>query len=116
MHHANITDVQTETLISSTSSDAEWVGGFVAHGGAGSAQSATSAFAIPPGKRLGRHTDTTEETQVILGGSGELILDSGTTPVKTGDVVVLAEGEAHDLRNTGSDDLRVLAFFAAPEV
>jgi quercetin dioxygenase-like cupin family protein len=112
----NITDLETQTLISSTSSDAEWSGGFFAYGGAGSAQSATIAFAIPPGKRLGRHTDTTEETQFIVGGSGELVLDSGTTPIKLGDVFVLAEGEAHDLRNTGSDDLRVLAFFAAPAV
>ena len=51
-------------------------------------------FAVPPGKRLGRHTDTAEETQFILAGSGELVRDGGSDPVRAGDVVVLAEGEA----------------------
>jgi quercetin dioxygenase-like cupin family protein len=73
-------------------------------------------FAVPPGKRLGRHTDTAEETQFILSGSGELLPDDGTKPLRPGDVVVLTEGTAHDLHNTGSEDLRVIGFFAAPGV
>lgn len=108
--------VKTVELASSTSDDAEWVGGYFAYGGAGADKSATVYFAIPPGKRLGRHTDTTEETQVILGGSGDLLLDAGAKPIKAGDVFVLTEGTAHDLKNTGSDDLRVVAFFSAPSV
>jgi oxalate decarboxylase/phosphoglucose isomerase-like protein (cupin superfamily) len=36
--------------------------------------------------------------------------------VKGGDVIVLTEGTVHDLRNTGDEDLRVTAFFAAPRV
>jgi oxalate decarboxylase/phosphoglucose isomerase-like protein (cupin superfamily) len=36
--------------------------------------------------------------------------------VRAGDVFVLPEGSAHDLRNTGSDDLRIVAFFSAPQV
>jgi hypothetical protein len=31
-------------------------------------------------------------------------------------VVVLTEGTFHDMRNTGSTDLRVLGFFPAPGV
>jgi mannose-6-phosphate isomerase-like protein (cupin superfamily) len=73
-------------------------------------------FSIPPGKRLGRHTDTAEETQFIRGGSGELLRDSGSQPIKEGDVVVLAIGEFHDLLNTGEEDLEVIGFFAGPEV
>lgn len=73
-------------------------------------------FAVPPGKRLGRHTDTAEETQLFLSGSGELVLDDDPRPVGAGDVIVLEKGVMHDLRNTGSEDLRVIAFFAAPEV
>ena len=73
-------------------------------------------FAVPAGKRLGLHTDTAEETQYFLSGSGELTLDGETKPVRSGDVIVIEEGRAHDLRNTGSEDLRVLGFFAAPAV
>jgi oxalate decarboxylase/phosphoglucose isomerase-like protein (cupin superfamily) len=48
--------------------------------------------------------------------SDDLLLDEGSRPVKAGDVFVLTEGTMHDLHNTGSEDLRVIAFFAAPKV
>jgi mannose-6-phosphate isomerase-like protein (cupin superfamily) len=31
-------------------------------------------------------------------------------------VIVLTEGTVHDLRNNGSEDLRVIGFFSAPQV
>ncbi len=116
MDPLNVDDVETVDLTSSTTDDAEWVGGFFAYGGSGAEKSTVIYFAIPPGKRLGRHTDTAEETQFILGGSGDLLLDEGPKPLKAGDVVVLTEGTFHDLRNTGSQDLRVIGFFSAPQV
>jgi mannose-6-phosphate isomerase-like protein (cupin superfamily) len=64
----------------------------------------------------GRHTDTAEETQFFVSGSGDLLLDAGTKPVRAGDVIVLTEGTVHDLHNTGSEDLRVIGFFSAPSV
>ncbi len=57
MDPINVDAVKTVELASSTSDDAEWVGGYFAYGGAGADKSATVYFAIPPGKRLGRHTD-----------------------------------------------------------
>ena len=93
-----------------------WAGAYASYGGAGSSESATVYFTIAPGDRLGRHTDSTEETQFIVGGSGELHLDDGIRPVAAGDVVVLSEGTPHDLVNVGSEILRVVGFFAAPAV
>jgi quercetin dioxygenase-like cupin family protein len=116
MDPTNVDDLETAQLKSSTSPDAEWVAAYFAYGGDGAEQSTCIYFAMPPGKRLGRHTDTAEETQFILSGSGELLLDEGSKSIKAGDVVVLTEGTAHDLRNTGSDDLRVIGFFSAPQV
>ena len=116
MDPINVDKLETVELASSTSSDAEWVGGYFAYGGSGADKSATVYFAVPPGKRLGRHTDTTEEMQFILGGSGDLLRDDGATPIRAGDVFVLPEGTAHDLENTGSEDLRVIAFFSSPQV
>ncbi|WP_049793360.1 cupin domain-containing protein [Conexibacter woesei] len=115
MDPLNVDDVRTVALTSSTG-EAAWTGGFFAYGGDGAERSTVIYFAVPPGKRLGRHTDTAEETQFFLGGSGELLRDEGSTPVRAGDVVVLPEGTAHDLLNTGSEDLRVVGFFAAPKV
>jgi quercetin dioxygenase-like cupin family protein len=112
----NVDDLETADLRSTSSPDAEWVGGYFAYGGSGAESSTVIYFAVPPGKRLGRHTDTAEETQFFLAGSGELLLDEGAKPVRAGDVIVLTEGTAHDLRNTGSEDLRVIGFFSAPSV
>ena len=112
----NVADLKTVQLTSSASDDAAWTGGFFAYGGSGADASTVIYFAIPPGKRLGRHTDTAEETQFVLSGSGDLLLDDGTHPMKGGDVMVLTEGTAHDIRNTGSEDMRVIGFFSAPQV
>ena len=112
----NYADVEISKLTSSTSDDAEWVGGFFAYGGSGAASSTVIYFSVPPGKRLGRHTDTAEETQFVVSGTGDLLLDDGPHPMKPGDLIVLKEGVFHDLHNTGTEDLRILGFFAAPSV
>jgi quercetin dioxygenase-like cupin family protein len=112
----NVAELETVTLRSSASDDVAWTGGYFAYGGSKAEQSATIYFAVPPGDRLGKHVDTAEETQYILSGSGDLLTDDGAQPIKAGDVFVLTEGTSHDLHNTGSEDLRVLAFFSKPEV
>lgn len=116
MDPINVDSVETVELTSRTTDDASWIGGFFAYGGAGADKSTIIYFAIPAGKRLGRHTDTAEETQFILAGTGQLLLDDGAKPVKAGDVVVLTEGTFHDLHNTGSENLSVIGFFSAPQV
>jgi quercetin dioxygenase-like cupin family protein len=112
----NVDALDTVTLKSTATDDAVWTGGYFAYGGSKAQQSCTIYFAIPPGDRLGRHVDTAEETQYILSGIGDLLLDDATKPVRTGDVFVLPEGTEHDLHNTGTDDLRVIAFFSKPQV
>jgi mannose-6-phosphate isomerase-like protein (cupin superfamily) len=44
------------------------------------------------------------------------LVDEGAKPIRSGDVFVLPEGTSHDLRNTGSEDLRIIAFFSKPQV
>ena len=112
----NIDQLETADLSSTSSDDAEWIGGYFAYGGKGAEASTVIYFAVPPGKRLGNHTDTAEETQFFVSGEGELLLADGPHPVRAGDVIVLTEGTAHDLHNTGTEDLRVIGFFSAPSV
>lgn len=116
MEPLNVDAVETVTLVSTATPDAEWVGGFFAYGGKDADASVVITFKIPPGKRLGKHVDTAEETQLFWSGSGELLRDGGATPVKKGDVVVLKIGESHDLHNTGDEDLVVIGFFSGPTV
>lgn len=91
-----------------------WDAAFVSYGGNGADQSTTIVFEIPPGGRLGWHTDQTEETQYIIAGTGELQRDDGNFPVRPGSVFVLPTNVRHDLVNTGSETMRAVAFFAAP--
>ena len=91
-----------------------WAGAFATYGGHGTTQSSTIVYEIEPGGRLGWHTDATEETQYIIGGTGKLFLEDGTTyPVGPGSVFVLPTGVRHDLANVGTQTLRAVAFFAA---
>lgn len=91
-----------------------WAGAFAVYGAHGATQSSTIVYEIEPGKRLGWHTDATEETQYIIAGSGELMMEDGSVhSVGPGSVFVLPTPVKHDLRNTGSETLRAVAFFAA---
>src|ERR1700692_3227617 len=56
-----------------------WAGAFAVYGGHGTTASSTIVYEIEPGKRLGWHTDATEETQYIIAGAGELHMEDGTT-------------------------------------
>ena len=113
----NVDDVETVSLESGATDDAAWVGGYFAYGGSGSEQSTRDLLSRSrPARGSASHYDTAEETQFFIGGSGELLLDDGPQPVKKGDLIVLTEGTMHDLKNTGDEDLRVIGFFAKPQV
>jgi quercetin dioxygenase-like cupin family protein len=91
-----------------------WAGAFAVYGGQGATASSTIVYEIEPGKRLGWHTDATEETQYIIAGTGKLYLEDGSThPVGPGSVFVLPTPMRHDLENTGKETLRAVAFFSA---
>jgi quercetin dioxygenase-like cupin family protein len=93
---------------------AHWAGAFAVYGGHGATASSTIVYEVEPGKRLGWHTDATEETQYIIAGTGILYLEDGSTwPVGPGSVFVLPTPMRHDLENTGKETLRAVAFFAA---
>ena len=65
---------------------------------------------LEPGCSLGFHEHHGEsETYYILSGQGEYN-DNGTTrPVKPGDVTFTPDGQGHDIKNTGKEDLVFIA-------
>ena len=82
-----------------------WAGAFAVYGGSGATASSTIVYEIEPGRRLGWHTDATEETQYIIAGTGKLYLEDGTThEVGPGSVFVRPTPMRHDLENTGKGD------------
>jgi quercetin dioxygenase-like cupin family protein len=75
-----------------------WVGAFAVYGGHGTTASSTIVYEIEPGKRLGWHTDATEETQYIIAGTGELHMEGGSVHrVGPGCVFAIPTPVKHDL-------------------
>jgi uncharacterized cupin superfamily protein len=74
---------------------------------------------VPPGKRafpFHRH-HVIHELYFVLAGTGQYRLGDKTYPVRTGDVIAApAGGEAHQLINTGLDELRYLSLSTLGEV
>lgn len=106
-------DVPRITVIGAEDDTVQWQGAFIAYGGHGADETTTIVFEIEPGKRLGWHTDQTEETQYIVAGTGELHRDDAVFPIGPGSVFVLPTNVGHDVVNTGTETLRCVGFFGA---
>ena len=53
-----------------------------------------------------------EEVIYILTGSGRVLVDGEVSPVRAGSVVLFPQGKVHMLHNTGSEEMKVVCFFA----
>ena len=85
---------------------------FPIYAATGSSATAVVYFEVAPGKRLGRHADSSEEVLYIVDGEGELTVGDERAAVSTGALAVVPALVPHDIRNTGSGALKVVGFFA----
>lgn len=70
---------------------------------------------VPAGSESNPHIhEHQEESFFVHEGSGEIVVDGVAVPVRPGSLVVIAPGELHQLRATGSSTLRVLCTVAPP--
>ena len=80
------------------------------------AASGSSILEIDAGCRLPRHTDSAEETIVVVTGAAEVTVADARSRVSAGGVAVVPKDIPHDVRNAGDDTLRFVAVYAEPEV
>ncbi len=73
-------------------------------------------FEIEPGNSLGTHTDNAEEIILILEGSAEATLDNEKGQLNKGELALIPTMVPHNVRNTGSETLKVIGFFSSPNV
>jgi mannose-6-phosphate isomerase-like protein (cupin superfamily) len=76
-------------------------------------------IAVPKAGDLARGPhlhDGFEECIYVLRGTGMSQAESGEIPIKAGDIVLIPPNEKHMTRNTGSEPLVLLCFFAEPDV
>jgi quercetin dioxygenase-like cupin family protein len=83
---------------------------------AGTAASGSSILDVEPGRRLPRHTDSVEETIVVLSGAAEVLVGDEAARVPAGGLAVVPAGVPHEVRNLGRERLRFVALYAGTDV
>ncbi len=88
-----------------------------AHGpSAGAVYSGSSVLEIDEGCALPRHTDSAEETIVVLSGRAEVTVGEETVAVDAHGMALVPRQVPHHVRNGGSGTLRFVAIYAAADV
>jgi quercetin dioxygenase-like cupin family protein len=55
-----------------------------------------------------------EEVIYIISGSGRVLVEGEVAQVRAGSTVLFPQGAVHMLHNTGSEEMKVVCFFAPP--
>jgi quercetin dioxygenase-like cupin family protein len=83
------------------------------HSGAGSG---SSLLEVEPGCRLPRHTDSAEETIVVVAGRARVTVGDDTSEAAAGEVALVPECVPHEVGNAGDEPLRFVAVYASNDV
>jgi quercetin dioxygenase-like cupin family protein len=95
---------------------ARWRSAAVTGPGTGARASGSSLLEVDPGCRLPRHTDSAEESIVLIQGEAEVTIGDETKTARAGDILLVPECVPHEVRNAGADVLRFAAVYAANDV
>lgn len=73
-------------------------------------------MALPPGEDIGEevHEDRDQFFRIET-GSGEIVIDGAVSPVRSDMAIVVPAGARHNLRNTGTEPLRLYTVYGPPE-
>lgn len=82
----------------------------------GADASGSSVIEVPDGCRLPRHTDSAEETIVVLAGAADITVGDERGELPAGGIAVVPKDVSHEVRNAGGGPLRFVAVYAEPEV
>jgi len=78
--------------------------------------SGSSLLEVPAGCRLPRHTDSAEETIVVVSGRASVTVGDEQGEVPAGGVALVPECVSHEVRNAGGEPLRFVALYANNDV
>jgi quercetin dioxygenase-like cupin family protein len=82
----------------------------------GASSTSVVYFEVEPGKHCGRHKHSAEEVLLILEGNAEAEVGDERGRASRGGLVLVPAMVAHDVRNIGSETLRVVGFFSSAAV
>jgi quercetin dioxygenase-like cupin family protein len=86
----------------------------VAAGSLGAQHCSACMIRIAPGDRVrpAHSHPNGEEVIYIVHGSGRVMVEGEVSGVKAGSTVLFPRGKVHMLHNTGSEEMKVVCFFA----
>lgn len=67
---------------------------------------------VHPGGGVPQHAHETEETYMILSGTGVMIIDGEEVPIQADDVIYLEPMQPHELKNTGDTEMKTIFVYA----
>ena len=79
-------------------------------------ESGSSLLEVEPGSRLPRHTDSAEETIVVVAGAAAVSVGTESAELPGGGVVLVPADVPHEVRNAGDGLLRFVAVYASTDV
>lgn len=82
----------------------------------GAASSGSSVLEVDEGCVLPRHTDSAEETIVVLAGHAEVTVGGERAEVRAHGMALVPRDVPHSVRNAGSGTLRFTAIYASSDV
>jgi quercetin dioxygenase-like cupin family protein len=82
----------------------------------GAASTAVVYFELEPGEHTGVHTDSAEETLVILSGRVEATVGDERGELSAGGLGLVPALAPHDVRNVGGETARIVGFFSSSTV
>ena len=83
---------------------------------AGARDSGAVVLEVEPGCRLEPHTDSAEETIVVLAGRARLTVGDEVAEVAAGGLALVPENAPHEVRSVGDEPLRFTAVYASADI
>ncbi len=78
--------------------------------------SGSSVIEVAPGCRLPRHTDSAEETIVVVAGVAEVEVGEDRAVLPAGGLALVPKDVPHEVRNVAEETLRFVAVYASADV
>jgi quercetin dioxygenase-like cupin family protein len=91
-------------------------GTFPLRSATGTKDSSVVYFELDPGFELGTHTDSGEETVLIVEGTVEVAIGNRRKQLVHGELALIPEMIPHNFRNVGSNKAKVMGFFPKPDI
>lgn len=70
---------------------------------------------LKPSEEIGEETHTLDQFIRVERGEGEAVLNGESHEIKDGFAIVVPAGVTHNIRNTGTNNLKLYTLYAPPE-